>query len=53
VKVATIDMDASPNVAARYGVRAAPTVIVFCGGERKAQHVGLTTKQKLLAMLEA
>lgn len=51
LKVAKIDMDESPGVATRYGIRAAPTVLVFRGGERIAQHVGLTTKEKLLQLV--
>lgn len=53
LKVAEIDVDASPGVAKRYGVRAAPTIMVFRGGEGRARHVGLTTKEKLLGMVES
>ena len=51
VKVVTVDIDDAPEVAARYGVRGAPTVMVFEGGERRAQRVGLTTKENLLKLL--
>src|SRR5690606_10680187 len=48
VKVGKLDVDDSPITAGKYGVRGVPTVIVFKGGERAAQHVGFTTKQRLL-----
>jgi thioredoxin 1 len=47
VKVGKLDVDESPITAGKYGVRGVPTVMVFKNGERAAQHVGLTTKQKL------
>ena len=53
LKVAAVDIDESPGVAQRYGIRSAPTVLLFRGGEKKAQHVGLTSKEKLLKLLES
>lgn len=50
-KVGKVDIDEAPVTAGKYGVRGVPTVMVFKGGERLAQHVGLTTKQKLLEMV--
>jgi thioredoxin 1 len=52
VKVGKLDVDDSPLTAGKYGVRGVPTVMVFKNGQRAAQHVGLTTKQKLLALDE-
>ena len=52
-KVAKVDIDDCPGVAQKYGIRSVPTVLVFKGGERKAQHVGLTTKENLLKLLES
>jgi thioredoxin 1 len=51
VKVGKLDIDESPLTASKYGVRGVPTVMVFKSGERAAQHVGLTTKQKLLNLI--
>jgi thioredoxin 1 len=51
VKVGKLDVDDSPITAGKFGVRGVPTVMVFRNGERAAQHVGLTTKQKLLALV--
>ena len=52
VKVGKLDVDDSPITAGKYGVRGVPTVMVFKNGERAAQHVGLTTKQKLLDLVK-
>ena len=53
VKVGKLDIDAAPSTTARYGVRGVPTVMVFKGGERVAQHVGLTQRENLLRMLQS
>lgn len=50
-KVGKVDIDASPGIATRYGVRSVPTVMVFSGGQRVAQHVGMTTRENLLKLL--
>lgn len=52
VKVGKLDVDDSPITAGKYGVRGVPTVMVFKNGERVAQHVGLTTKAKLLDLVK-
>ena len=51
IKVGKLDIDESPDVTARYGVRSVPTVIVFKGGAKSGQHVGLTNRDKLVALL--
>lgn len=51
VKVGKLDIDESPLTASKYGVRGVPTLMVFKKGERAAQHIGLTTKQKLLTLV--
>jgi thioredoxin 1 len=50
LKVAKVDVDQAPAVAAKYGIRSVPTVMVFQGGEKKAQHIGLTKREKLLEL---
>ena len=52
VKVDKLDVDDSPVTTNKYDVRGVPTVMVFHKGQRTAQHVGLTTKQKLLTLVE-
>jgi thioredoxin 1 len=53
VKVGKLDIDTSPNVTARYGIRGVPTVMVFKNGERVGQHVGLTNRETLLKLIDA
>jgi thioredoxin 1 len=53
VKVVAVDTDASPRTAERYGVRAVPTLMVFRNGEKVTQHLGATTREKVLALLGA
>lgn len=52
VKVGTVDIDNSPNIAARVGIRSVPTVMVFKGGKRVAMHVGVAKREKLLTLLD-
>jgi thioredoxin 1 len=50
LKVGKVDVDQAPGVAAKYGIRSVPTVMVFEGGQKKAQHIGLTKREKLLEL---
>jgi thioredoxin 1 len=52
VKFVTVDADASPRTARRFGVRGVPTVLVFRNGQKAAGHLGATTREKLLALIE-
>src|SRR5271163_595390 len=52
VRVAKVNVDEDPKLAARFGVRSIPTLLVFSGGELKETLVGLTSKQNLLAKIE-
>ncbi|AUX21551.1 thioredoxin [Sorangium cellulosum] len=52
LEVMTVDGDRYPSLARRFGIRAFPTVIAFAGGKEVARHVGLTTKEKLLKLVE-
>jgi thioredoxin 1 len=40
LEVARVDVDANPALAARYGVLALPTAMLFVGGEPRATAVG-------------
>ncbi len=51
-KVVTVDIDDAPGIAQRYGIRGVPTLAVFKGGEKTASHVGVTSKENLLKLLE-
>lgn len=50
-KIVKVDTDASPKTAQRYGIRGVPTLLVFRNGTKTAQHLGATTKEKLLDLL--
>lgn len=51
VRVLKIDADESASIAARYRVRALPTVISFVGGQEHNRHTGATTMSTLLRLL--
>ncbi len=53
VRVAKIDVDQNPALAARFNIRGIPTMILFQNGEVKETIVGLTGKQSLVGKLEA
>jgi thioredoxin 1 len=50
-KVGKLDIDEAPGITQRYGIRGVPTVLVFKGGEKVDQHVGVTNRETLLKML--
>jgi thioredoxin 1 len=51
VRVAEVDIDESPGIATKLGIRGAPTVVVFRGGVEVGRHVGTTNKQTLLRLV--
>jgi thioredoxin 1 len=51
LRVGKVDIDQSPAVAARFGVRGAPTLVLFRDGKEAARRLGLTSKPALLALL--
>jgi thioredoxin 1 len=52
VKIAKIDLDKSPNLTGRFGIRNVPTLLFFKGGEVKDKVVGLTSKADLISRLK-
>ena len=50
IKVVAIDSDQCPDLGARLGIRANPTLIVFDGGREIRRHVGLTSRPKVIAL---
>lgn len=47
VKIAKVNIDENPDIAAQYGVRSIPTLYMFKGGEMVDQMVGAAPKGKL------
>ena len=52
VRVGTIDVDADPIIAERYGVRSMPTLLMFKGGQVIGQIVGAVPKKKIEELVE-
>ena len=51
VRFGKLDIDSSPVVAARLGVRGAPTLVLFRDGAEAARKLGFSTRQALSALL--
>jgi thioredoxin 1 len=52
VKVAKVNVDANPALAARFGIQSIPTLLYFAGGEVHDKTIGLTGKRAILSKLE-
>ena len=51
VKVVKVNIDQSPSLPEKYGVRGIPTLLLFKGGEVVATSVGSATKAQLTAFI--
>ncbi|KAA9396541.1 thioredoxin [Haloarcula sp. CBA1130] len=51
--VAKVDVDANQQLAAAYGVRGVPTLVLFAGGEQVEEIVGLQGEDELRSLIEA
>ena len=51
IRVGKLDIDDSPKVAAKLGIRGVPTVVVFKAGKESGRHVGVTNKETLLRLV--
>jgi len=47
VKIVKLNVDENPGVAAQYGIRSIPTLMIFKGGALAAQKVGAASKNDL------
>ena len=51
VTIAKLNVDDSPSIAARYGVRGIPTMMLFRGGQMASMKVGAMPKGKIVEWL--
>jgi len=51
--IAKVNVDESPEVSSKFGIRSIPSLIFFKGGEKKDQTVGVTGKGEIISRLEA
>ncbi|HEV2693563.1 MAG TPA: thioredoxin [Verrucomicrobiae bacterium] len=52
VKIAKVNVDESPALAAKYGIQSIPTLLYFAGGEVRDKTIGVTGKKAITAKLE-
>ena len=52
IRVAEVNVDTSPQLAMKYGVRSVPSILFFKGGQVIDQVIGSVTKSTLLKKLQ-
>lgn len=52
VDVCEVDVERAPTVARRFGIQAMPTLLLFSGGEVRAQARGLSSAKRIERMLD-
>jgi thioredoxin 1 len=52
LRVGRIDVDESPEVTRRLGIRGTPTIVAFKHGKEVARQLGTTSRARLLAMVQ-
>lgn len=50
--VAKVNVDEAPNVAAQYGIRSIPTLVLFKDGTPKKTLVGVQSQEQLMTLIE-
>ena len=53
VKITKVDVDENREIAAKYGIRGIPTLLIFKNGELAAQKVGALSKAQLTAFVDS
>jgi thioredoxin 1 len=53
IKITKVNVDQQANLAAKYGIRSIPTIIIFKDGEIAEQMVGMQAKEALKAKLDS
>ena len=51
-KVAKVNIDQNPGLAARYGIQSIPTLLYFAAGAVRAQSIGVAGKKAITSQLE-
>jgi len=52
VKIAKVNVDTNPILAARFGIQSIPTLLYFAGGELRNKTIGVTAKRTIVSTLE-
>ncbi|MCS7231466.1 MAG: thioredoxin [Elusimicrobiota bacterium] len=52
IKIFKVNVDSNPKLAAKYGIMAIPTIIIFKDGKPFEQTSGVKSKQELQKMIE-
>jgi thioredoxin 1 len=52
VKIAKVNVDANPVLAARFGIQSIPTLLYFVDGEVRDKTIGVSGKRAIVAKLE-
>jgi thioredoxin 1 len=52
VKIAKVNVDTNPALAARFGIQSIPTLLYFADGEVKDKTVGVVGKRAIVSKLE-
>lgn len=52
IKIAKVNVDSSPALAARFGIQAIPTLLFFVNGEVRDQTIGIVGKRGIVSRLE-
>ncbi|AUX11094.1 thioredoxin [Latilactobacillus sp. 5-91] len=52
-KIAKVDVDQNPSLAAQFGIQAIPTLLIMKDGQLQEQLVGLQRKEALATKLDA
>jgi thioredoxin 2 len=52
LRLAKVDTEAQPDLAARYGIRSIPTLILFAGGREVARQSGAMSAAQIAAWVQ-
>lgn len=52
IKVGKVNVDEEMDLAVQFGITAIPTLIVFQGGEKVNQSMGVMSKEQILALVK-